>query len=78
MRKAALQLQHKAEAGRSRARERWPNKSKEQLRVRCFHATLVEANTEAMGPGRDTALSSRATQLSMKALGIEHLPEALL
>ena len=76
MRDEALKLQGKAEASRRRARERRPNRSKEQIRVRRLHATLAAAYSEAMGASG--ASPTEAARVGLKVLGLDHLSEAVL
>jgi len=76
MRGEALKLQGKAEASRRRARERLPDRSKEQVQVRRLHATLAVAYSEALQATKDSVVTA-ATKVGLKTLGLDHLPEAL-
>jgi len=77
MRGEALKLQGRAETSRHRARERRPNQSKEQVRIRCLHATLAVAYPEALIATTDSRVTV-ATRVGLKALGLDHLPEVIL
>jgi len=73
----ALKLQVRAETSRRRARERRPNRSKEQVRIRRLHATLAVEYSEALTATADSKVTV-ATRVGLKALGLDHLPEAIL
>jgi len=77
MRGEALKLQGRAETSRRRARERRPNRSKEQVRIRRLHATLAVAYSEALRATVDSRVTV-ATRVGLKALGLDDLPEAIL
>ena len=73
----ALKLQVRAETSRRRARERRPNRSKDQVRTRRLHTTLAVAYSEALTAKADSIVTV-ATQVGLKALDLDHLPEAIL
>jgi len=77
MRGEALKLQGRAETSRRRARERCPNRSKDQVRTRRLHATLAVAYSEALIATADSTVTL-AARVGLKALGLDHLPEAIL
>jgi len=77
MRREALKLQVRAETSRRRARERRPNRSKEQVLIRRLHATLAEEYSEALTATADSRVTV-ATRVGLKALGLDHLLEAIL
>ena len=66
MRGEALKLQGRAKPSRRRARERHPNRSKEQVRIRRLHATLVLAYSEALRATVDSRVTV-ATRVGLKA-----------
>ena len=76
MREEALKLQGKSEAGRRRARERRPDRSKEQINTRRLQATLAVAYSEALQSTEDSEITV-ATRIGLKTLGLDHLPEVL-
>ena len=67
MRGEALKLQVRAETSRRRARERRPNRSKDQVRTRRLHATLAVAYSEALMATADSRVTV-ATRVGLKAL----------
>jgi len=73
----ALKLQGRAETSRRRALERRPDRSEEQVRIRRLHATLAVAYSEALRATVDSNVTV-ATWVGLKALGLDHLPEAIL
>jgi len=73
----ALKLQVRAEISRRRVRERRPNRSKDQVQTRRLHATLAVAYSEALIATADSRVTV-ATRVELKALGLDHLPEAIL
>jgi len=73
----ALKLQVRAETSRHRARERRPNRSKDQVRTRRLHATLAVAYSEVLTATADSIVTV-ATRAGLKALGLDHLLEATL
>jgi len=77
MRREALKLQVRAKTSRRRARERRPNRSKEQVLIRRLHATLAEEYSEALTATADSRVTV-ATRVGLKALGLDHLLEAIL
>ena len=77
MRGEALKLQGRAETSRRRARDRRPNRSKEQVRICRLHATLVVAFLQALIATADSRVAV-ATRVGLKALGLDHLPEGIL
>jgi len=77
MRGEALKLQVRAETSRRRARERRPNRCKDQVRTRHLHATLAVAYCEALTATADSRVTV-ATRVGLKALDLDHLPEAIL
>ena len=77
MRGEALKLQGRAETSRRRARERRPNRSKDQVRTRRLHATLAVAYSEALIATANSRVTV-AARVGLKALGLDHLPEAIL
>jgi len=62
----ALKLQGRAETSRHRARERHPNRSKEQVQIRRLHANLVVAYSEALRATVDSRVTV-ATRVGLKA-----------
>jgi len=70
MRSKALKLQVPAETSRRRARERRPNRSKEQVEIRRLHATLTVAYSEALTATADSRVTV-ATRVGLKALGLD-------
>jgi len=77
MRGEALNLPVRAETSRRRARKRHPNSSKEQVRTRRLHTTLAVAYSEALAATANFRVTV-ATRVGLKALGLDHLPEAFL
>jgi len=77
MRGEALKLQVRAETSRRRARERRPNRSKDQVWTRRLHATLAVAYSEALIATADSRVTV-ATRVGLKVLGLDYLPEAIL
>jgi len=73
----ALKLQGRAETSRHRARERRPNRSKEQVRKRRLHTTLAVAYSEVLIATADSRVTV-ATRVGLKALGLDHLPDVIL
>jgi len=76
MREEALKLQGKSEAGRRRARERRPDRSKAQVHIRRLQASLAVAYSEALQATEDSPVTA-ATRIGLKTLGLDHLPEVL-
>ena len=68
MRNETLKLQKKAETSRHRAQERWPDESKEQVRVRHPHATLAVVYSEAITVTENFV--TQATRLGLKVMGL--------
>jgi len=77
MRQEALKLQEKSEKGRRRARERRPDRSKEQARVRRLHATLAVAYEESLRTSGEVKISE-ASRVGLKVLGLDHLSGVIL
>ena len=77
MRGEALKLQGPAETSRRRAPERRPNRSKDRVRTRRLNATLAVAYSEALIATANSRVTL-ATWVGLKALGLDHLPEAIL
>jgi len=77
MRGEAFKLQGRAETSRRRARERRPNRSKKQVRIRRLHATLAVAYSEALIATADSRVAI-ATRVRLKALVLDHLQEIIL
>jgi len=73
----ALKLQGRAETSRRRARERRPNRNKEQVWIRRLYATLAVAYSEALTATADSRVTV-TTRVGLKALGLDHLPEVIL
>jgi len=57
MRGEALKLQWRADTSRRRARERRPNRNKEQVRIHRLHATLAVAYLEALRATKDSKVT---------------------
>ena len=76
MRGEALKLQGRAETSRRRARERRPNRSKEQVQICRLHTTLAVAYSEALIATADYRVTV-ATRVGLTALGLDHLPEII-
>ena len=66
----ALKLQGRAETSRRRARERRPNRNKEQVWIRRLYATLAVAYSEALTATADSRVTV-ATRVGLKALGLD-------
>jgi len=71
MRGEALKLQWRADTSRRRARERRPNRNKEQVRIRRLHATLAVAYLMVLRATIDFKVTV-ATRVGLKALGLDH------
>jgi len=77
MRSEALNFQDRGETSRRRARERHPDRSKEQIRR--LHATLAVAYSEVLRATADSNVTvATPSRVGLKALGLGHLPEAIL
>jgi len=73
----ALKFQERVETSRRRARERRPDRSKEQVRIRRLHATLAVAYSEALIATADSRVTVD-NRVGLNALGLDHLSEVIL